>query len=50
MYTVGEMGFYVDGIATTHFNVRKSRAVIFHLEGGGMTGMLSYKPSELVGK
>ncbi|MBN1538162.1 MAG: tetratricopeptide repeat protein [Anaerolineales bacterium] len=50
MFTAGEMGFYVDGIATAHFNVRKKRAVIFHLEGGGITGMLSYEPSELVGK
>jgi hypothetical protein len=54
--TIGanDVVFYVDGIATAHFNVRKARAVIFHLEGGGMGtgvgGVPSYTPSELVGK
>jgi hypothetical protein len=43
--------FYVDSSATAHFNIRRKRAVIFHLEGGATrSGLLSYTPPDLIGK
>ena len=42
---------YVDSTATAHFNVRRTRAVVFHLEGGGSGSVpLSFVPPELEGK
>jgi len=43
--------FYVSSTATAHFNLRRGRAVIFHLEdGAARSGILGYTPPDLTGK